>query len=354
MNKTYPTNISGRIFYVDDNAYTLLLNYLNQLREIFTGPDGHEIVADIESRIAEIFTERIEGGATVITLEDVNRVIDIMGHPEDLSEGDVPTEEHPKEEEQASSHISEEEPEAKKPPFIQFNFRPQKRLFRNMQNKVLGGVIGGLATYLGWDATVMRILVVLLAFFTYVGPLLIIYLIAWMVIPPAKTSKQILEMHGEEINMHTIGRTVRSTETTPPPYTPDSEVPTKDRGVLSSILRFCVMGLMGFLGFISACLLVSFGVVLIACLAILIAMPFTDFAVPYLDNTYTSPFLGLLTVLFSIAFLIIPAIGVCWAAACTLFNVRPATKRVTTVLVILDVVFLILTIIFGVILAGTM
>ena len=90
MKKTFPVNINGNIFYIDEDAYKLLLDYLSQLRTTFTGAEGEEIVNDIESRISEHFDERIRLGANVIVLEDVNRVIETMGRPEELSDESRP------------------------------------------------------------------------------------------------------------------------------------------------------------------------------------------------------------------------------------------------------------------------
>ena len=86
MKKSFPVNINGRIYNIDEDAYGLLHNYLDQLRTTFPGDEGREIVDDIEARVAELFDERIGQGGKVITSEDVNRSIGIMGRPEDLGE----------------------------------------------------------------------------------------------------------------------------------------------------------------------------------------------------------------------------------------------------------------------------
>ena len=86
MKKTFPVNINGKVFYIDEDAYELLLNYLDQLRSAFGGAEGEEIVSDIESRISELFDERIAAGACAIVYNDVNNVIEIMGKPSDISD----------------------------------------------------------------------------------------------------------------------------------------------------------------------------------------------------------------------------------------------------------------------------
>ena len=75
MKKTFPVNINGKVFYIDEDAYELLLNYLDQLQSAFPDSEGKEIVTDIESRISELFDERISAGANAIVYADVNNVI---------------------------------------------------------------------------------------------------------------------------------------------------------------------------------------------------------------------------------------------------------------------------------------
>ena len=89
MKKTLPVNISGKVYYIDEDAYDLLKNYLFQLRNAFPGDEGGEIVSDIESRISEHFEARINEGANVIVYADVNKVIETMGRPSDLSDANA-------------------------------------------------------------------------------------------------------------------------------------------------------------------------------------------------------------------------------------------------------------------------
>ncbi|MDE6333257.1 MAG: PspC family transcriptional regulator, partial [Muribaculaceae bacterium] len=86
MKKTFPVNINGSVFYIDEDAYQLLNTYLEQLRKAFPGKEGKEIIADIEGRIAELFNEIIAKGSRVINIEDTNRVIEQLGRPDALAE----------------------------------------------------------------------------------------------------------------------------------------------------------------------------------------------------------------------------------------------------------------------------
>lgn len=351
MKKTYPANVNGRIFYIDEDAYSLLQNYLHQLHVTFGGEEGREIVGDIEARIAELFDERIAEGASVITLADVNRVIETMGRPEDLSEGNA-----------APEDKAPEEPREQKP-FVTFNLPGKKRLFRNMQNRVFGGVVSGLGTYLGWDISIMRFAVVLLALFTYAWPVTVIYLIAWMVIPPARTTKQILEMYGEPINVETVGQTILNGQPTPPPFAGGSkedmdararELGKKDKSdFFSTLVRVCANLVMGFLGLLGAVCGLAFVAGIIAIIAAMTASMFTP-EIPMLANLpYTSPYLVCMTALAALAFLLIPCIGVVWGAASMIFNAPAAGKKIVISLVVLDMIFLALTIALAVALTAT-
>ena len=187
MKKTLTVNLGGTVYHIDDDAYNLLDNYLNNLRYHFRKEEGaDEIVRDMETRIAELFDEYIRTGLQVITVEQVEAVIARMGNPEDLNTDD---DEEKKETEQHA-----------------YSNGPARRLFRNPDDRVLGGVLSGLSAYFGWDVTLIRIGALVLGCFGH--GLILAYLIAWIIIPLAKTATEKLQMRGEPINMENIGRTV--------------------------------------------------------------------------------------------------------------------------------------------------
>ena len=89
MNKTVTVNIGGIVFHIDENAYERFKQYLESIRVHFVGSDGRdEIMQDIESRIAEMFQERIKDQKQVITIIDVDEVTVIMGKPEEFGDGE--------------------------------------------------------------------------------------------------------------------------------------------------------------------------------------------------------------------------------------------------------------------------
>lgn len=186
MKKTLTVNLGGTVYQINEDAYYLLDNYLNNLRIHFSREnDAEEIVCDMESRIAELFNEYLGKGLQVITIVEVEEVIARMGKPEDL------------EEEPEDGHEQPRNPKGKK---------VVRKLFRNIDDRILGGVLSGLSAYWGWDVTWVRICVLLLGL--GIKGLFLAYLIAWVIIPVARTATEKLQMRGEDINMENIGRTV--------------------------------------------------------------------------------------------------------------------------------------------------
>lgn len=347
MKKTFPININGQIFYIDEDAYTLLQNYLKQLRATFTGDEGAEIVDDIESRIHEHFSEKLSRGVNVITLFDVNSVIETMGRPEELDENSV-DENHSSDGADTEENAPREgsmpppPPPADDKPFISINLPSRKRLFRNMQNKVFGGVIGGLATYLGWNAIVMRLLLFLCVIFTsdYLLLWVVIYLIAWMTIPAAVSPRQILEMRGQPVNVDTVGRTVLQT---PPPYDGHVPVEYEREGFFSTFFSILGKCLMAFVGLVSSVISVGIVVLIISMLVLLTTHGVFDMTavIPETAGLFrTSQMVSAMTIAWSMVFLI-PAIALVWTSCCVVFNAPSASRSTKVTAIVLEVLFII-------------
>jgi len=188
MNKTTSINLGGYFFHIDEDAFRKLSNYFDAVRRSLS-PDGREeIIKDIESRISEIFTEKLGTTKQVIGLKEVDDVIAIMGQPEDYKIED----ETPKNEYYSSYSNSG---------------ATTKKLYRDKENSLLGGVMSGLGHYFGVDPLWLRIIMVIL-FFGF-GTGLVLYLILWILVPEAVTTTQKLEMRGEPITISNIERKVK-------------------------------------------------------------------------------------------------------------------------------------------------
>lgn len=189
MKKTLTVNLGGTVFNIDDDAYRLLDNYLNNLRHHFRKEVGaDEIVDDIERRISELFAEQLTEGRGVITLADVEMVIARMGRPEEMEQDDAESAAPNPEGQQAASV-------------------PRKRLFRDPDDKILGGVFSGIAAYFGVDAALLRLLMFVLLLTTS-GFMIPAYILCWIFIPLARTAADKLSMRGEAVTVENIGRTV--------------------------------------------------------------------------------------------------------------------------------------------------
>ncbi len=188
MKKTFTINISGRVFHIDEDAHEKLHNYLTKITRYFgNDADAKEIEQDIEARISELFSERLKAGNEVITIELVEEVIQIMGMPEDFSE------------------TREEKAEEKSPLIMQSR---RRKLYRDPDNRVLGGVCSGLGAYFNIDPVIIRLIFILLVFLA-AGSGILIYIILWIVVPKARSIAQRLEMKGEQVNVNSISKSVK-------------------------------------------------------------------------------------------------------------------------------------------------
>lgn len=193
MKKTLTVNLGGTVFHIDEDAFHLLDKYLANLKVHFRKEVGaEEIVKDMELRISELFTEKLDGGAQVITIEQVEEIIARMGKPEELTDEDIKEENKTNETYQDTNKTTEQ---------------PHKRFFRNPDDRILGGVASGLAAYMGWDATAVRLILFLIAFCGY-GVIIPIYIVCWMIVPEALTASEKLSMRGEKVTVENIGKTV--------------------------------------------------------------------------------------------------------------------------------------------------
>ncbi|MBK6635807.1 MAG: PspC domain-containing protein [Chitinophagaceae bacterium] len=175
MKQVININFQGRVVPIEVTAFELLKKYTESLNRHFANEEGkEEIINDIESRIGELFQERITKGATCITDDDVKAIIKSMGNPEDFEAMDEP--------QAASSASSESQHQSAGSTAATGN----RRLFRNENDKVLGGVCSGLANYFNIDVVIVRIIFVILLF-SGVG--FLTYIIMWIAVPSSATEQ---------------------------------------------------------------------------------------------------------------------------------------------------------------------
>jgi len=236
MKKVMSVNIGGLVFQIDNEAYTKLDGYIKALEKQFQGTEGsEEIIGDIESRIAEIFQEKIKAGRESIRTEDIDEIVRIMGAPKDLGQesseayaepavvtaaaGTAAPESAPNPAGAAGSTAGEAARETSSSSAgtgPQGNGGPlpengHKRFFRNSNDKLLGGVCSGFATYIDADPLIVRLAFLLAVLGFGVGP--VVYLILWIVVPEAKTTSEKLQMKGEKVTIDSIEKAIRKEAT---------------------------------------------------------------------------------------------------------------------------------------------
>ncbi|MCU0461805.1 MAG: PspC domain-containing protein [Bacteroidales bacterium] len=187
MDKTININLGGTLFQIDEEAYKILRDYLQAIdRKFKNTPGGSETIEDIESRIAEIFQSQ-KGTAGIISLENVVDMIRIIGKPEDFDQADA---------EDGSGRAVYTQP------------GPRKKMFRNPENQIIGGVCGGIGAYTNTNPVWIRILFVLITCFFFAG--VFIYVALWIALPSAESDSRKKEMYGGMNNLARPGYTVNT------------------------------------------------------------------------------------------------------------------------------------------------
>jgi len=189
MNKTININLGGFFFHIDESAYHKLNRYLEAIsRSLSDDPQGkNEIISDIEARISELLSEKIIDARQVVNENDIDDIINIMGQPEDYAEAEEGYTE-PNYSNQRKSSTG-------------------KKLYRDGDDKFLGGVASGIAHYFEVDPIWIRLGMVALFFGAGFG--FLVYIILWILLPEAKTTAEKLQMEGEPVNIDNIEKKIR-------------------------------------------------------------------------------------------------------------------------------------------------
>lgn len=290
MKKIININLSGRVIPIEDSAYEKLQAYIESLRRHFANEEGRdEIINDIESRLAELMNEKVRKGADRITDADVDEIAASMGRPEDFETEETSTTQDSKSQQQQQTSYTDysEKKERKRlyrdssdriiggvcsgiasylnvdPAIVRILFAivsfggfglgfilyillwivlpsrdiegySGKRLYRNPDDKVIGGVAGGLAAYFNMRASTLRLIfaapIILNIFFSIInhfswrydfhifpniffgslsGTFLLAYIILWIVLPEARSQYEKMEMRGEKVDVNTIRQNVK-------------------------------------------------------------------------------------------------------------------------------------------------
>ncbi len=294
MKKIININFHSRVIPIEESAYEILQQYIDSLRRHFANEEGRdEIISDIENRFAELFSETLKKGAACITDADVNAIITSMGRPEELEEEDGPQPTassagagqqtgtgaaQPNYQQAAGPEESRRlyragndkilggvcaglanylrlDPAIVRILFVLITFgwgagpllyiilwivlpktslpvNARKRLYRNSDNRIIGGVASGLAAYFHIDVWIPRLIFALplilgiltsilhSTWFDFDGPvfitggfggtLFVTYIILWIILPEAVTASEKLEMRGEKVDLESIKNTIKS------------------------------------------------------------------------------------------------------------------------------------------------
>ncbi len=288
MKKVININFQGRVIPIEETAYEILKRYIESLRQFFANEEGkEEIINDIESRIGELFDEQLKKGSSCITDADVETVIASIGRPEDFEADDAEYQGAKTSTTGNRTYASDAGPQqgfvrherfyrdennklvggvcaglanyfgidklVVRILFVIFTFAfafgivaylilwvaipssasekigsYRKRLFRDPEIKLIGGVCGGLSSYFGVNVWIPRVLF-LIPFLTFAtnwnhwgvfnfpnfinlsfSPgAMILYIILWLVIPEATSTSDKLEMKGEKVDLNSIKNTIQ-------------------------------------------------------------------------------------------------------------------------------------------------
>ena len=271
MKKNISINISGIIFHIEEDGYETLRKYLDSINKYFGSfEDSSEILSDIESRIAEIFLSRLNEGKQIITSEDVQVLMTTMGGVNDFkaAEDEESTagqqqQSQQKKNDQSSSTTTKNASSKKLvrdknkkilggvcagfghyfnvdpvwprllfallvlgsygglflvyiilwivlPVSSELEDEPSvKKMYRNSNEKVIGGVASGVAAFFGVDIVIIRLLFVLTTIFFGTG--LVVYIVLWIALPEAKTITEKMQMQGEPVTLSNIESSVKKT-----------------------------------------------------------------------------------------------------------------------------------------------
>ena len=189
MNKIIKINLAGQAVSIDEQAYDSLSQYMRSLEKYFINTEsGKEILEDIEARIAELFFATLRSNDFISEIH-VQEAITLMGTAQDMG---------------AEDNDESQDSQGYKDP-------KRKKLFRDKDDAIFGGVCSGIGAYYGLDTIAVRIMFILLVMLA--GAPIVAYILLWAIIPAAITPQDRYRMHGDASTISDIANNIREEAT---------------------------------------------------------------------------------------------------------------------------------------------
>lgn len=302
MDKTISISLGGFSFIVDDRAFMKLKNYLDEIRLSLHGMEGtDDIIVDVETRIAELFKERM-GNREVVNENDVDYIIDIMGRPEQYID------------EEAESQSAGTKSGASYKTTAGEGVK--KKLYRDPNDKIVAGVLSGLAHYFGIETWITRLIWIILffsdTFISFASITVLGYIILWIILPKAESATQKYEMYGQAGDFETIKKNASQAASEMKGVARDAS------GVLGNVLNVLGKIILFFIGF----MLICSGIGLIIGAISLLVTTFTGMPVEIFGYIFDYEWQNVLAKVMLMLLIIIPAI------LCTVLGARLISQRV--------------------------
>ncbi len=193
MKTTINVQLGPYNFPFEMEAYEFLKQYMQKLNVAFAQEvSKDEILEDIETRIGELLQQNRLTKSFAVDEAEIKDIAVIMGDFAEING-----------EKNKSGNAERSFQE------VDLDGHPRRRIYRDQDDAAIGGVCSGLSFYLGWDPVVLRIIMVILLLVSF-GTFFMAYLIAWAVIPAAKTTSEKLMMRGNAVNLDNIQQHVKA------------------------------------------------------------------------------------------------------------------------------------------------
>jgi phage shock protein PspC (stress-responsive transcriptional regulator) len=318
MNKIIQININGLVFSIDEHAFDGLKQYLDRLHNHFSKVEGgHEIITDIEARIAELLQSRLSTYKQVVSDTDIKEVVAIMGDPLQMA-----TDEEPQQKKEQSQT---EEP--------RMNYgNSEKRLYRDEDNRLVGGVCSGVGAYFDIDPVWIRLAFAFAIFALGTGFLL--YLILWIVIPKASTTAEKLQMRGKPVDITNIEKKIKdelkSVEEKLNAFAKNSKPKAKDgfRHLIEIVIKVVAMFAIAITRFVGFCLAVVSILMFVALMGLLLGLswPVSFSPLMFLQILFAGTDMLYIGISGLLLFSIVPIVFLVYTGIKLLFNLKFKNK----------------------------